>query len=1187
VARVFVSHAREDLAVASKVYRWLIEAGHEVFLARDLRDGITVGEQWEQRLHDELQRADAVVCLVTSAYLGSVWCAAEIATARARGSRLLPVKAEPGVTHPLLTTVQHTDLTQDPAAARPALVEALRLVDLVWPEDCSPFPGLRSFETDQHRVFFGRTEETKELATLVRSPAEHARGAALLVVGPSGGGKSSLVRAGLVPVIASEPGWWTLPPIVPGADPVAALARELAVAAREAGLNLTVRRVRQRLDNGRLTELADELLLAARDGPRRRLLIVIDQFEELLTQAAPSERARFAELLRPALTGPVQVVATLSPEFLDQMLADPDLATLPTNTYTLRPLRHEALRAVIEKPAGLAGIDVDEGLVDRLVEDTDTGEALPLLAFTLAQLAEGVARGGRLATTRYDQLGGVQGALTHQANAALADAVAVGGRSRKQVVTGLLRLVTVDEHGRPTRCRVNRDELPDPVVAELDTFVARRLLSTDTDNGIVVIGVAHEAFLCAWPPLADAVTASASALRARRAVEHAARDWHDSERPPSRLWSGSQLTTAVTDTGARIGTGTAPTDAAPQRRPPPWWPRRHHTVVTDRVDLSDQARQFLHTSMRRDRSQRRRNTTILSVLLVLALVAVVVAVEQQGAAQEQQRIAVARQLVAQAEAIRDTDPRTALRLGIAAHHIQPGGETRAGLVNTLSTTRYAGALTDPTSSVTFTPDGTTLATGDIDGAVVLRDVTEPAQPRMLGPPLTGHDGSVVAMAFTPDGTTLATASTDGTVILWNLTDPAQPRPLGAPLSGHISPVNSVAFTPNGTILATASTDSTVILWDVTDPAQPRMLGSPLTDHTSSVLVVTFSPDGTILATADANGTITLRDITDPAQPTILDALPTEGTGSVSSVTFTPEGTTLAATADTNGTVTLRDITDPALPNRLGTLPTEGTDSVSSLAFTPDGTTLATADANDTVTLWDMRDPAKPRQLGLPLAGHTGQVNSAAFTSDGATLATASVDKTVILWNTTNPAQPRRINLLPTDHINWAPSTELSQNGTTVTAEIRNDTVILTDTDQPSRSWSPLTGRINTVESTTFDPTGTILATGSRDGTTILWDITNRTQARRLSPLPTADTSPVTSVAFAPDGTALKITSSDDKVTLWNLRGLNDVREHAVARACSIADGGLSPDEWTRYISDLDLSYQDTCAPGATDVEKAQ
>ena len=249
------------------------------------------------------------------------------------------------------------------------------------------------------------------------------------------------------------------------------------------------------------------------------------------------------------------MVATLRPEFLDQVLLSPELAILPTRTHTLRPLRREALRAVIEGPADLAGIAVDGDLVTRLITDTDSGEALPLLAYALAELADGVTRGGTLLTSRYEQIGGVQGALTRQADAALAEAVKAGGRTRDQVIADLLRLVTVDEQGRPTRLRVRRDELPEYVAAELDAFVARRLLTTDVEDGHVVVGVAHEAFLSAWPPLAEAITAASSALRAGRAVEMAAADWAERNRPPDRLWEGGQLAAALADTGARFQKG--------------------------------------------------------------------------------------------------------------------------------------------------------------------------------------------------------------------------------------------------------------------------------------------------------------------------------------------------------------------------------------------------------------------------------------------------------------------------------------------------------------------------------------------------------------------------------------------------------------------------------------------------------
>jgi hypothetical protein len=175
-----------------------------------------------------------------------------------------------------------------------------------------------------------------------------------------------------------------------------------------------------------------------------------------------------------------------------------------------------------------------------------------------------VQRGGRLLANRYEQLGGVQGALARQADAALADATAAGGRDRDQVVKDLLRLVTVDEQGHPTRWRVRRDELPDPVTAELGAFVARRLLTTDLDDGRVVVGVAHEALLSAWPPLAEAIAAASTALRARRHIEQATDDWAQHGQASDRLWERGQLAAALADTGAHLQASHQPSRAGPE-----------------------------------------------------------------------------------------------------------------------------------------------------------------------------------------------------------------------------------------------------------------------------------------------------------------------------------------------------------------------------------------------------------------------------------------------------------------------------------------------------------------------------------------------------------------------------------------------------------------------------------------------
>ena len=163
MAKVFVSHASADAPLAAEIHGWLVEVGHEAFLDTDAEHGLTVGDDWEQRLHRQLRSADALVCVVTAAFVGSMWCTGEVAIARAQGCRLLPVQVEPTARHPFLESVQHIALTDD-GRTQVQLLEALRRIDAggrSWRSDTSPFPGLRSFDPGQHDVFFGRAAEVE------------------------------------------------------------------------------------------------------------------------------------------------------------------------------------------------------------------------------------------------------------------------------------------------------------------------------------------------------------------------------------------------------------------------------------------------------------------------------------------------------------------------------------------------------------------------------------------------------------------------------------------------------------------------------------------------------------------------------------------------------------------------------------------------------------------------------------------------------------------------------------------------------------------------------------------------------------------------------------------------------------------------------------------------------------------
>ncbi len=992
VVHVFISYATPDRAIADEVSDWLRADGHEPFLAHGLRNGIGAGEDWKQRLYDELHEVDVVIGVVTSSFVASPWCSAELGIADARGCLLMPLRAEARVEHPLIQDRQYVDYQADPQQARDRVLQAVRLLDDgrgSWRAGDNPFPGLEPFTPARSRVFFGRATEAREVRHRLRAMSSTA--GMLAIVGPSGCGKSSLLNAGIMPLLDSDPAWLTVPTLVPGIDPLPELARALAATATRLELSWSASDIRDRLEAGTdgLRRVADDLLAGRPGTQQRRLLVTVDQAEELFTRTAPATLERFAQLLNDAMTGSVQVVAVMRSEFLDDLRKLPALASRRIEAQVLAPLDREMLRDVIEQPAAVARLRLDGGLAAALVADTGSGEALPLLAFILRQLAADLPADGTLTRARYDDLGGVQGALTRHADAALTDAVRASGLTEREVLTGLTRLVTIDETGRRGRRRIKLTNLAEPLRVALQVFVERRLLISDTDDhGQVRLTVAHEALLTGWRPLDTATADITIALRAARTVEQAAADWNSAGQLEHYLWDDKRLATTLTTLGI-AGDGGSRNPAAPPI-----------------VELDDKILAFLDAAARRVRAiqereqrRRRRTITVLSTLLVLALIAAGIAVWQQQRASDAQRITIARSMVAQADRIRDRDPRGALQLGVAARQFDASPQTQASLRQTLTSTSHFTTLRSHTRAlyeVAFAPDGRTLATASADQTVRLWDLNDRNQPHPLSQPLTGHTNGVTGAAFAPDGRTLATASADQTVRLWDVSDRDQPRPLAQPLTGHTDTAFGVAFAPDGHTLATGSADQTVILWDVSDRDRPRQLTQPLTGHTSVVFGVAFAPDGRTLATASFDQTVRLWDVSDRDRPHPLGQ-PLTGHTEMIGVAFAPDGRTLA-TGNTDGTVSLWDVSDRDRPRQLGQPLTGHTGLVYVVAFAPDGHSLATGNTDKTVILWDVSDRDRPRQLGQPLTGHISAVYGVAFAPDGRTLATTSADKTAILWD---------------------------------------------------------------------------------------------------------------------------------------------------------------------------------------------
>jgi energy-coupling factor transporter ATP-binding protein EcfA2 len=768
VANVFISHSSADNDWAEKIYVWLEEDGHNLFLDRDLTDGIVVGDDWERRLYERLRWADAVVCVVSEPYVESMWCAAEIGASLALGIELLPVGvSQKKVEHKLLKTLQGVDGAKDPDAARAALRSRLKVIDggggWGWPDGKAPYPGLRSFELGDHRVFFGRSHEVSSITKRLRS-SERAQSAILVVVGPSGCGKSSLVRAGVVPRIAGEDYWLSLPPIVPGIDPLGSLVHAIADLTAAQGISFDTKSLRKDIERDGLRAVAHDLLLAAGAASHCKLLVVIDQFEELLTQTEPSERSKFVAALAPALGGPIQVLATMRSEYVDALGKDPDLMNLGTRIHQVRPLESDALREVIEEPAKVAGLSFEDDLVTRLIADTGTGDALPLLAFTLEQLADDMSRGDCMTHRRYDKIGGVQGALQRQADEALAAACDATGKTPDQVIDELLNLVTIDEQGRPSKRRLALGGSSDDE-ASLRPFLERRLLSTEVADKTTSITVSHDAFLVNWPPLHKEIDAKVIALRTRRVVETAARDWEANERDAAMLLQGPQLAKAIVDTGADFE------------------PDRGGRRLTTRVDLNDSARDFLTESEEADRAEKARAKTktvrVVALLSVITLVAVIGggwAVYSQQLAKKSERDAIAQQLIAEA--------RVDLSKAVDMEALQ---RLLAG--RSLAETKVSDDTLYP------------VVVGSASTFKIMQNPLRPEDDQ----PLPVH-----SVAVSRDGALIAAGSNDNTLRLWNARSGALVREI---LLTGPSSVGTVAFDPSGTRIAVGSNDGTLQVID--------------------------------------------------------------------------------------------------------------------------------------------------------------------------------------------------------------------------------------------------------------------------------------------------------------------------------------------------------------------------------------
>jgi WD40 repeat protein len=1099
---------------------------------------------------------------------------------------------------PLLLRVLEECGITDPAEIEQWL-QAWRLVQRAPGPKTGPAPyrGLAGFQPADADWFFGREVLTEQIAA--RVVALHAGGGGLqIVVGASGSGKSSLLRAGVVPALTSRtaPGRpaWPLVLLTPGADPVNQLAAALTAGTGRAAEELA-EAMRADPVAAVAGQIADYTAAATRSAPRSgstaaladRLLIVVDQFEELFTMSFDEEERRtFVSALVAAAHSPAPrgengsappvataVVLGLRADFYPQVLRYAQLAgVLQDAQFVVGPLAAVDLRRAIVEPAVKANVQIDDGLVELLLREAVPGQAasapdlfqagaLPLLSHALLATWQRAER-GRMTTAAYLSSGGISGAVARTADEVYDDLSAVQRAIARRV---FLRLVNLGDDTPDTRRKITPAELegladsPAELDEVIEHFVEARLLTMAS----ATVEISHEALLTAWPRLRRWIDADRDGLRLQRQLADAAVQWRNLQREPGALYQGGRLD-SVRDWGGPAATGR---------------------------DLNPLEIEFVTASLAREREEEsatrrrtRRLKRMVAALVVLVLLTAGLAGYsgwKRGTANNERDLAMSRQVASTANRLRATDPALAAQLSLAAYRIAPTMEARSSLLDATGLPPVTRIVRPSRGgqNVVLSPDGRTLyggGTGPSDTAVLIWDLSDLHRPRAVGEPLTAHTLPVFGLAVSPDGRLLATGGRDQTVRLWNVADPTRPVALGALPGGAVGTVYSLAFSPDGRTLAAGGADRAVRLWDLTDPANVL---SPVTlaAGTGFVQSVAFSDDGRVLAAGDATGMLYVWDSTTMRAPRLVQSKPT-GPQQINTVKFAPRSRVLAV-GGIKGFLQLWDLTDPAVAVRRPAQFEVPENWVNAVAFSPDGKLLAIGSSENVAQVWEI---ATGRLVAtLP---HTEPISSVAFSNGDRILVTSGYDGVArlwsipgpvitganatvatsvfgpdgrslavlggqaLLWDVSRPRAPAALaaglqSSLPDEPVSGAGA--LSPDGKILAAGTTKTSILLWDVSDPTRPrplGTPLTGPTAVVESVAFSPDGKLLVAGGDDGRVRLWDVTDPGRAVALSVAPGGDSNYVYMVAVSPNGKTLVGVTADGMIRVWDLSDPRQLRE---------------------------------------------
>jgi WD40 repeat protein/TPR repeat protein len=980
----------------------------------------------------------------------------------------------------------------------------------------SPYRGLQAFQAEHREIFFGRSQALSDLIGRLRDTETRAASTEsvtrfLLVQGMSGVGKSSLIRAGLLPLLEGRAiegiGFWQQVILKPS-DRSDQSTDATLIGALAGALGKTMPAVRQSYPD--TTPLAERLRNAPGESAARldgylaqeamrvglrpdqiRLVVFIDQLEELFEQSLEqAERnACIAILYALAREGRIWVVATVRSDFAPRMEEHPELLTLASegHLHILGPPQSDELAEMIREPAVAAGLqwEVRDGVsLDQAIlrEATASPESLPLLEYALDQLYE-LRNGRRLTYAAYEELGGLKGGIARSA-----EAVLINQPNIPSSFPRLMRsLVSVDESGAAMRRYAPLSEFVDgtPQRALLEALIARRLCVADQRGEGAVASFAHEALIQSWPRVATWLQLEAGLMQARELAQRETRLWQQHGESDAWLATADKLMAFKALEAAEIA-------------------------------LPAPTRTFIERSSRRVRRTTRIKQAAVCLIALLAIAASI------GA-----WIATKKEREAEYQTAQTSKAQMRLLTEAAAERLKDGDFAFA-----------RGVILE------VLRNGTSLSQPDAAAVNVFQEIRASDPARAV---LAGHEGPVRRAAYSPDGMHIVTASFDGTARIWDTRTGIELMTL----SGHSGAVFSATYAPDGARIVTASGDHTARIWDARTGSQLLVLSDA-----ESLTCAVYSPDGSRIATVSERSVRIWDAHTGAALsafslPGVRFGSPHGDAGYRGSAAYSPDGKRIVTTMD-DRTARIWDVHTGTVV----TILSGHTDAIATATYSPDGKRIVTA-GDRTARVWDA---ATGRQL-LVISGHVGYVWSAAYSPDGRTIATASVDKTARIWDAMTGAPLKVLS----GHINILCGAAYSPDGSSL---------VTAGWDRTARTWDLRDGaqaaillqHDDQVGGVAFSPDSSHIVTSSMDRTVRIWDIRTHAQIAVLR----AEHDAFNSAAYSPDGAHIVTTSDDKSARIWDAR--TGVSLAVLTGPAEVLSAAYSPDGQRLVASFRNLTF---------------